>query len=451
MNKALLTLTAGDLATAVLACLAAPALHVGTAAVEPAEMKWTRIAIFAATLLLTSYLSELYAWDRPYSRRETFLRIVASLILAFFILSGFYFLVPRLSPSRSDLALCLGIFGLLQLFWHIGHGIVLRLPGVAQKVLIFGVGPLAEQIEKVLTANPGNYILAGCVPQAGEATTFGSMNVLGSVDDLAVTAIRERVNKIVISLSERRGVLPVRDILGCKLSGIEIVDALSFYEQITGKLLVEKMHPSWFIFSNGSRVTPFTRFTKRVFDLFFASAGLILIAPLLPLIALAVKLDSPGPVFFRQVRVGKGEKNFVLYKFRTMCKDAEKGTGAVWARENDPRVTRVGKFLRTTRLDEVPQLFNVLRGDMSFVGPRPERPEFVSQLEEEIPYYANRHYVKPGATGWAQVKYPYGASVEDAVEKLCYDLYYIKNFSLVLDFMIILETVKVVVFGRGAR
>jgi sugar transferase (PEP-CTERM system associated) len=243
----------------------------------------------------------------------------------------------------------------------------------------------------------------------------------------------------------------MRDILGCKLSGIEIVDALSFYEQITGKLLVEKMHPSWFIFSNGSRVTPFTRFTKRVFDLFFATVGLILIAPVIPFIALAVKLDSPGPVFFRQMRVGKGEKNFVLYKFRTMCKDAEKGTGAVWARENDPRVTRIGKFLRTTRLDEVPQLFNVLRGDMSFVGPRPERPEFVSDLKEKIPYYSNRHYVKPGATGWAQVKYPYGASVEDAEEKLCYDLYYIKNFSLVLDFMIILETVKVVVFGRGAR
>lgn len=451
MNKALLILTTGDMAAALLACVAAPALHAGAAAAGPLPLRASQVMIFAATLLLTSYLSELYAWDRPYGRRETFLRIIASLILAFFILSGFYFLVPRLAPTRSVLAMELGTFGLFQLFWHIAHQIALRLPGVAQKVLIFGVGPLAEQIEKVLTANPGNYILAGCVPPAGEAPAFGSVNVLGSVDTLAVTAARERVNKIVISLSERRGVLPVRDILGCKLSGIEIVDALSFYEQITGKLLVEKMHPSWFIFSNGSRVTPFTRFSKRVFDLLFATLGLILIAPLLPLIALAVKLDSPGPVFFRQVRVGKGEKNFTLYKFRTMCKDAEKGTGAVWARENDPRVTRLGKFLRKTRLDEVPQLYNVLRGDMSFVGPRPERPEFVSKLQEEIPYYSNRHYVKPGATGWAQVKYPYGASVEDAVEKLCYDLYYIKNFSLVLDFMIILETVKVVLFGRGAR
>lgn len=450
MNRALITLTAGDLGAAVLACILGPALRPGGGG-EPAGLQASRIAIFAATLLLTSYLSELYAWDRPYGRRETFLRILASLILAFFILSGLYFLVPPLAPDRGTLALCLGLFGLLQLLWHVGYQIVLRLPGVAQKVLIFGVGPLAEQIEKVLAANPGNYILAGCVPPAGEAAALSSLNVVGTMDGLAVTAVRERVSKIVISLSERRGVLPVRDILGCKLNGIEIVDALSFYEQITGKLLVEKMHPSWFIFSNGSRVTPFVRFCKRVFDLLFASVGLLLIAPLVPLIALAIKLDSPGPVFFRQVRVGKGEKNFVLLKFRTMCQDAEKGTGAVWARENDPRVTRLGKFLRKTRLDEVPQLLNVLKGDMSFVGPRPERPEFVGQLKEQIPYYSNRHYVKPGATGWAQVKYPYGASVEDAVEKLCYDLYYIKNFSLLLDFMIILETVKVVLFGRGAR
>ena len=454
MNRALLLLGAGDMAAAALAYHLVPAPPFSSAAegVDAAMLRMMGLGLFVGMLMLTGYLSELYSWDRHYGRREIFLRISASLILAFFLLSGIYFLIPTMTPDRTTLVLSLGLFGLMQLTWHVVYLIVLRMPGVAQKVLIYGAGPLAEQIEKILATNPHNYILAGSVrPSAGSTVGAAAVNTLGCVDSLDVTATREKVHKIIISVSERRGVLPVREILGCKLNGIEIVDALSFYEQITGKLLVEKMHPSWFIFSNGSRVTPFMRIYKRFFDLLFASIGLALVSPLLPVIALAIRLDSPGPVLFRQVRVGKNERNFVLLKFRTMCTDAEKKTGAVWAVENDPRVTRVGKFLRKTRLDEIPQLINVLRGDMSFVGPRPERPEFVSTLKEKIPYYSHRHYVKPGATGWAQVKYPYGASVQDAEEKLCYDLYYIKNFSLTLDFIIILETVKVVLFGRGAR
>jgi sugar transferase (PEP-CTERM system associated) len=264
-------------------------------------------------------------------------------------------------------------------------------------------------------------------------------------------ARKERAQKIVISLSERRGTLPLKDILNCKLSGIDVLDAPSFYEELTGKLLIENITPSWFIFSDGFRITPLKKSSKRISDVIFAFIGLIFALPLIPITALLIKIDSRGPVFFRQVRMGERERKFVLYKFRTMRQDAENGTGAVWTQENDPRITRLGRFLRKSRLDEIPQLFNVLKGDMSFIGPRPERPEFVEKLKEIIPYYSERHFVKPGITGWAQIKYPYGASVEDAIEKLRYDLYYIKHLSIMLDLLIVLETVKVVLFGRGGR
>jgi sugar transferase (PEP-CTERM system associated) len=243
----------------------------------------------------------------------------------------------------------------------------------------------------------------------------------------------------------------VRDVLKCKLRGIEVLDAMTFYERVTGKLMIENINPSWFIFSDGFRLTPFMRVSKRLVDVVLALFGLIIAAPFLPLIALAVRLESPGPILFRQLRVGEGERYFHLYKFRSMRQDAEKDTGAVWASKNDPRVTRLGRFMRKTRIDEIPQLFNVLKGEMSFVGPRPERPEFVEGLTEMIPYYSNRHCVKPGVTGWAQVRYSYGASAEDALEKLRYDLYYIKNYSLLLDIYIFFATFRVVLGARGGR
>jgi len=239
--------------------------------------------------------------------------------------------------------------------------------------------------------------------------------------------------------------------MNCKLSGIDVLDAPSFYEEVMGKLFIEDTRPSWFIFSDGFRITALKRVYKRLFDVALSVIGLTIASPLMPVIALLIKVNSPGPVFFRQVRVGEREKNFMLYKFRTMCEDAENETGAVWAQQNDTRVTHIGNILRKTRFDEIPQLFNVMKGDMSLIGPRPERPEFVEKLKEIIPYYSERHFVKPGITGWAQVKYRYGASVEDAVEKLRYDLYYIKNLSFFLDMLIVLETVKVVLFGRGSR
>lgn len=326
--------------------------------------------------------------------------------------------------------------------------------GVGKRVLIVGDGLLAELMEEFVTSSKGRYVMLGRIPCP---STMGPSDDAAQdaelVDSKAGRVLRLAKNfmadKIVVSLAERRGFFPVEELLNCKLAGIEVVDAPTFYETATHKLLIENITPSWFIFSHGFRVTWFLRLCKRVLDLTASFLGLVFFSPVIPFIVLAIKLDSPGPILFRQVRVGEGDRPFTLMKFRSMRQDAESRTGAVWSQENDPRITKVGNFLRRSRLDEIPQLVNILKGDMSLVGPRPERPEFVGELKKRIPYYSERHYVKPGLTGWAQVCYPYGSSVEDAIEKLRYDLYYIKNISIFLDFYIILKTFGVVLLGKG--
>jgi sugar transferase (PEP-CTERM system associated) len=327
----------------------------------------------------------------------------------------------------------------------------MEMPALARRVLVIGVGPLAETIEKLLIGQSGRNVFAGFVRPATDLCKVPENKIIGDVERIIALVERENASLLVVAVTERRGGLPVRDLLRCKLNGVDIVDAVTFYEEMTGKLLIENIQPSWFLYSDGFRVTTFLRFYKRIFDVMLSLSGILIALPAWPIVALLVRFDSPGPIFFKQIRVGERENLFKVYKFRTMRQDAEKETGAVWAAEDDPRITKVGKFLRKTRLDEIPQLYNVLKGDMSFVGPRPERPEFVDRLNRNIPYYSKRHSMKPGVTGWAQVCYPYGASDEDALEKLRYDLYYIKNYSLLLDFLIILETVKVVLFGRGGR
>ncbi len=272
-----------------------------------------------------------------------------------------------------------------------------------------------------------------------------------SSDKLYLDAQKAGIQTIIVSFAERRGQMPVRQMLKCRMLGINIVEAKTFYEFIGRKLYIENLKPSDFIFAPGFTLSMSRRIIKRAADIFAAVCGLTLLAPLFPIIALIIHLDSPGPVFFRQVRVGLNDRLFHIIKFRSMRSDAEKSTGAVWATEGDPRITRVGSFLRKTRLDEIPQLINVLQGDMSLVGPRPERPEFIGELKKSIPFYGERHSVKPGVTGWAQVCYPYGASVEDALEKLRYDLYYIKNQSLLLEIEIIFRTILIVFTRDGAR
>jgi len=275
--------------------------------------------------------------------------------------------------------------------------------------------------------------------------------VIGTVSDIPTIARERRVDRVVVSLADARGKLSMDQLLNMKLNdGVRFDHLASLYEEYTGKIAIENLRPSWLIFSEGFRRRRALEATKRGIDIVLAFIGLVVALPAMALVALAMKLLSPGPVFYHQDRVGKDGKSFTIYKFRSMRTDAEAGTGAVWSTVGDPRVTPFGRFLRRTRLDELPQLWNVLRGDMSTVGPRPERPEFVTDLTKEIPFYGQRHAVRPGVTGWAQVRHNYASSVADSLEKLQYDLFYIKNFSLSLDLFIVFETMKTMLLRRGA-
>lgn len=453
MKKVLLLLL-GDAFLAILALYTGIILRFGSLENSGSfhQLFWIKVIIFVSGVLFVSFLTELYSFEKNVNKKEIIANVSISVAITYLALSAIYYMLPELMLGRGLLAIALAAFALFQSLWHICYKTGLNLPAFASRVIVLGTGPLANKIGGIILSTNHNHVLSGYIDCANEPMTVPSNNIIiDSGEGLVETVRKEKAHKIVVSLSERRGTFPLRDVLSCKMSGVEVIDAPSFYEKLTGKLLIENINPSWLIFSEGFKSTPFVRACKRALDILSSVTGLIVVLPLLPLIALAVKATSPGPVFFRQVRVGANERNFVLYKFRTMGLDAESGTGAVWAQKDDPRVTLVGRFLRKSRLDEIPQLYNVLKGDMSFVGPRPERPEFVEKLKEVIPYYSKRHFVKPGVTGWAQVKYPYGASIEDAVEKLRYDLYYLKNLSLALDLIIILETIKVVLFSRGAR
>jgi sugar transferase (PEP-CTERM system associated) len=320
--------------------------------------------------------------------------------------------------------------------------------------MVYGAGDRAASITAIRRrADRRGFKVVARIAALGD-TIVGDQDVLQtngkSITDIA---IEKGAEEIVIAMDDRRGNLPVRELLDARLSGIDVIDLLEFLERETGKIRVDLVSPGWLIFSPGFRRSRFKEFAKRVMDAVVCGSLLVVSWPIMLLIGLAIKIEDglSAPVIYKQFRVGQNSRNFNVLKFRSMREDAEKDGKAVWATENDSRVTRVGNFLRNSRLDELPQVFNVLAGQMSVVGPRPERPEFVSELQENIPYYAERHVVKPGVTGWAQLKYSYGASEEDAIEKLQYDLYYIKNQTLLLDFLIIVQTVEVVLWGKGAR
>ncbi len=453
MSKVIMFLVSGDILSAALLHFLGLQFYYGMSLAGQGGISIVllRIGLFVFVIVLITYLVELYDSRRSSNKEFVPVRIIISLGMSFCVLSAIYSFVPHLELNRSVMIVVLVMFGCLQGLLHIYYPLLLKVFGVTQRVLILGVGPMASKIQESMAGTEHRYVLAGYVQPDDELATVPLMQILAPLDGLLETAKRENVKKIVISVSERRGVLPLKELLQARFSGIEIVDAASFHEEITGTLLVRNINPGWFIYSGGFCLNAFKRSMKRLSDIVLSLLGILLTLPLLPLIALAIKLDSPGRAIFFQVRLGEDEREFWLYKFRTMRQDAEELTGAVWSQNNDPRITRLGKFLRKSRLDEIPQLYNVLWGDMALVGPRPERPEFVEKLKEEIPYYSKRHTLKPGVTGWAQVKYPYGASIEDSHEKLKYDLYYIKHYSLLLDFIIVLETIKVVLFGRGGR
>jgi sugar transferase (PEP-CTERM system associated) len=345
----------------------------------------------------------------------------------------------------------MGIF----LIWRATYYWALRRGSLNENVVVIGTGEAAKEIarEMLRRKNQGYQVLGFLSDDPMEVgVQLVNPSVIGTFDDLCAVVDEQRVDMVVVALEDRRGKLPVNELLRCKVEGIRVEEAPSFYEMLTGQIPVRNLRPSWLIFSQGFRKSPLLRNTKRVAELMAASVGVVIALPILLLSSLLVWLESGRPILYRQERVGQKGDTFTLYKLRTMKQDAEKETGPVWASaDRDPRITRVGRFLRKSRFDELPQLFNVLRGEMSFVGPRPERPHFVDDLRKTIPYYDERHSVKPGITGWAQVRLGYGSSVEEMEAKLRYDLYYIKHMSPWLDLMILLDTAKVILFGRGAR
>ncbi len=322
-------------------------------------------------------------------------------------------------------------------------------------VLVYGAGQRAQSLSQLRRrSDQRGFRVAGYIAAPGEAALVDrGLLSLGPDDRLRELAQNAGVDEIVVAMDDRRREFPVRELLDCRLAGIEVIDIVSFLERETGRVRLDVLNPSWIIFGEGFRRDPLRQFSKRVFDVAAALVLLVLTLPfiLLTMLAIAIEDGPRGPYFYRQRRVGLDGKVFNVLKFRSMSVDAESDGRARWATSGDERVTRVGRVIRKVRIDELPQVFNVLRGDMSFVGPRPERPEFVSQFGDSVPYYDERHCAKPGITGWAQLCYPYGASEKDAIEKLQYDLYYVKNHTLLFDLMILLQTVEVVVFGKGGR
>lgn len=414
---------------------------------------WVRVLFITFVLQVSLYYNDLYEFSKRYSVFDLSMRIVQAIGVACLFLAAAYYLFPELILRQG--IFFVGLFFLLFFLvsWRFLYQYVCKHNIFNDHIVLIGDGPLAGMISKEVEALDSGYSIAGIFsnPQsAGLAEDLGVEHI-SDYSQLCSFTQAQGAGSIVIALQERRGRSPIRELLNCKLQGVKVMEGVSFYEALSGKVLATQAPPSWLIFSEGFRRHKFILGGKRVLDIVFAGVGLILASPLMGFIALAVKWSSPGPVLFRQTRTGQREKPYQVLKFRTMRQDAEQEGQAVWASEHDPRITRVGHVLRKFRFDELPQFWNVLKGEMSFVGPRPERPEFVEKLKEQLPYYGERHTVKPGITGWAQINYPYGASEEDALRKLEYDLFYIKNLSLLFDIYIVLKTVKTVIVGEGAR
>ncbi len=411
------------------------------------------LVVFVCQVCL--HYADLYDLRTIADWRELLVRLFQSLGATSFILAFLYFWFPNLMIGRGVFLVSAGLVIAAASGWRFAFAWVTRRVAPRERLLLVGTSPASVELARELYERKDLGVdIVGFIDPDPTRVGAPVLNpgVVGSVDDIQSLIPQLDVHRVVVSLSEARGKLPMDRLLDLRLRGGVMFDHLaSVYEEYTGKIAVENLRPSWLIFSDGFRKTRALLVVKRITDLVLAAVGLVLLLPVMAVVAAVVRLTSPGPAFYHQERVGLNGRTFMVHKFRTMRSDAEKGTGPVWAQANDARVTGVGRFLRRTRLDEIPQLWNVLRGDMSFVGPRPERPKFVDELSAQIPFYQQRHVVKPGVTGWAQVRYTYGASVEDAIEKLQYDLYYIKNMSLALDLVIVLETIKTVVLRRGAQ
>lgn len=410
--------------------------------------------IITAVCQMCLYYNDLYSLRNGRYFHELLPRFFQSIMAAALILAVLYYLFPRLIIGRGTFLISFVLCLPLLLSWRYLYRWMADRPLLNERILILGTGPLAKEVgAEILSLKSLGYQIVGFIDKDPAKVGIRLLNpsIIGEYRQLSAIAHAEGINRIIVALTEQRGSLPIDALLQCKMLGIKIEDGVTFFEQITGKIPLEGLKPSWLIFSDGFKIQKPRKIIKRCADVVFSVIGLILALPFFVVVPLLIRFDSRGPIFYRQERVGEKGKCFTLLKFRSMRADAEADLGPVWAQNDDSRATRIGKLIRKTRIDEIPQLFNVLKGEMSFVGPRPERPWFVEKLTQEIPYYPLRFSVKPGITGWAQIKYDYGASVKDAFEKLQYELYYIKNLSFFLDIAIIFLTVKVVLYGKGAR
>ena len=403
---------------------------------------------------LCLYYNDLYDLKITDTKSELFIRLLQALGASAIVLAPVYYLFPVLIIGKWIFNISIFFVIMFIVIWRMAYMQILRRGLFDQKIILLGSGDLANKIAQEIDEKKDcGYRVAAVIGGAnGSAGQWGDGPDPKSkiaYGDFCKKAKALNIDKIIVAIEERRSGFPIRQLLDCRVNGIEVIEGSTFYEMLTGKFMVEQINPSWLIFSEGFRKSRFKMVLKRTSDLVLSLFMLILLAPILILVAILIKLDSKGPVFFSQERVGENRRPFMVHKFRSMVQDAEKESGPVWAEADDCRVTRIGKYIRKLRIDEFPQLFNVIKGEMSFVGPRPEREFFVEELVAEIPYYGERFSVKPGITGWAQVCYSYGASVEDAKEKLNYDLFYIKNMSIFMDLIVILKTGKTVLFGEG--
>jgi sugar transferase (PEP-CTERM system associated) len=414
-----------------------------------------KLMLIAAVFPLALYLADLYDVRPASNPRELMAKLVRSLGITSFAFAALYAAIPTLVVGRGVFALAVGfIVGLVPL-WRIAFDDIINRVSPGERILFLGTKPAAVTLAQELMARShdlGVEVVGFIEPETNHVRPFlRGAGLLGTMDDILQIVADHKVDRVVVSLQDARGKLPMDDLLDLKLKGVRFDHLASVYEEFTGRIAIENLRPSWMVFSEGFRKPATLLVTKRAMDLAAAGIGLAIGAPLMLLVAIAVKMTSRGPVFYHQTRVGERGRNFIVHKFRTMKTDAETASGPVFASLRDPRVTPIGEFLRKTRLDELPQLWNILRGEMSLVGPRPERPEFVSELTKEIPFYGQRHVVKPGLTGWAQVRYAYAATTKDSMEKLQFDLFYIKNMSIVLDLIIAFSTFKTVIRRRGSR
>jgi len=414
---------------------------------------WMKIALASGVCLLILHFYDLYDYVVMTNRRELMLRLVQALGIAWALLALVFYFVPPLLIGRGVSVISVPLVLVLLLSWRIFIHSLTGHPGVGEKILVVGTGQTAlDTAEAVWERRDAGYRIIGFVSENGAKPRekLGRSEILGKAIDLEQVIIDEKIDRVVIAVRERRGAFPTEALLKMSLAGdVSIEECTSFFERITGKVHVDMLRPSWLIFAGRRRDSPIKVVVRESIHRLLALTGLVLSLPIAVLTAILIKIDSRGPVFYRQERMGKSGRIFNVIKFRSMKTDAEADGTPIWAATNDERTTRVGKVIRKLRIDEIPQFINILKGEMNFVGPRPERPHFVKQLATEIPYFEHRHLVAPGLTGWAQIKYPYGASVADAIQKLQYDLYYIKNQSLTFDLVIVLDTIKTVLFGKG--